>query len=68
MAANVFDVVAKTCTVTTNFLKFCSIGSDGVAFVVGTSGVNCAVGVGCAASRVYTGSMEDAAGSGLFLG
>ena len=29
----------------TSFLKFCSIGSDGVAFVVGASGVNCAAGV-----------------------
>ena len=52
----------------TNFLKFFSIGSDGVAFMVGASGVNCAAGVGCAAGRVYTGSREDAAGSGLFLG
>ena len=27
-----------------------------------------AAGVGCAAGRIYTGSGEDAAGSGLFLG
>ena len=53
----------------TNFLMFCNIGSaDGVAFVVGVLGMDCAAGVGCAAGRVYTGSGEDAAGSGLFLG
>ena len=52
----------------TNFLKFCSIGNDGVAFVVGASGVNCAAGVGCAAGSVYLGSREDAAGIGLFSG
>ena len=34
----------------TNFLRFFSIGSDRVAFMVGTSGV------GCAAGRIYTGS------------
>ena len=54
MAANVFDVVAKFCTVTTNFLKFFSIGSDGVAFMVGASRV------GFSTSRIYNGS-------GLFL-
>ena len=53
MAANVFDVVAKVCTLTTNVLKFCSIGSDGVAFVVGVSGFECAAGVG----KVYTKSI-----------
>ena len=37
--SDVFDVVAKFCTVATNFLKFCIIGSDGVAFVLGASGV-----------------------------
>ena len=42
----------------TNFLKFCSIGSDRVAIVVGASGVNCSAGEG----RVCTGSGE---GSGL---
>ena len=62
MAANVFDLVAKFCTVATNFLKFFSIGSDGVAFMVGALGVNCAGG------RVYTGSREDATGTVLFLG
>ena len=46
MAANVFDVVAKVCTLATNFLKFCIIGSDEVAFVVGVSGFECVVGVG----------------------
>ena len=53
MAANVFDVVEKFCTMATNFLKFCSIGSDGVAFVVGVSGFECAAGVG----KVYTKSI-----------
>ena len=53
----------------TNFLMFCNIGSvDGVAFMVGVLGVDCVAGVGCTAGRVYTGSREDAAGSGLFLG
>ena len=50
MDANVFDVVAKVCTLATNFLKFCSIGSDEVAFVVGVLGFECAAGVG----KVYT--------------
>ena len=36
--------------------------------MVGASGENCAAGVGCVAGRVYTGSREDAAGSGFFLG
>ena len=45
----------------TNFLKFFSIGSDGVAFLVGASGVGCAVG------RVYTRAGEGASGSGLFM-
>ena len=49
----------------TSFLKFCNIGSDGVAFVVGASSVNCAAGVGCVTGRVYTGSVEGATGSGL---
>ena len=53
MATNVFDVAAKVCTLATNFLKFCSIGGDGVAFVVGVSGFECAVGVG----KVYTKSI-----------
>ena len=50
----------------TNFLKFCSIGSDGLALALaaGVLGVNCAACEG----RIYTGSGEDAAGSGLFLG
>ena len=38
---------------TTNFLKFCIIGSDEVAFVVGVSGFECAAGVG----KVYTESI-----------
>ena len=45
----------------TNFLKFFSIVSDEVAFLVGASGV------GCAAGRVYTRSGEGASGSGLFM-
>ena len=49
----------------TSFLKFCGIGSDGVAFVVGVSGGNCAAGVGCATNRVYTGSVEGATSSEL---
>ena len=53
----------------TNFLMFCSTGiTDGVAFVVGVLGVDCAAGVICAAGRVYNGFGEDAVGSGLFLG
>ena len=38
----------------TSFLKFCSIGKDRVAFVVGASGVNCVAGVGFSTGRVYT--------------
>ena len=61
MAANVLDVVAKALTVATNFLMFCSTGSvNGVAFMVGASGVNSAAGEG----RVCTGSGE---GSGLLV-
>ena len=45
----------------TNLLKFFSMGSDGVAFLVGASGI------GCAAGRVYTWSGESAFGSGLFM-
>ena len=66
MAANVFDVVAKVCIVTTNFLKFYRAGSArlALALTAGVLDVDCAVGEG----RMYTGSGEDAAGSGLFLG
>ena len=42
----------------TNFLKFFSIGSDGVAFMVGASGVG----------KMYTWSVEGATSSGLFWG
>ena len=45
----------------TNFLMFYSIGSDGVAFIVG------ALGVGCAVGMVYTRSGKGAFGSGLFV-
>ena len=48
----------------TNFLKFCSIDSYGVAFVVGTSEVECAAGVG----KMSTLSVEGATGSGLLVG
>ena len=48
----------------TSFLRFCRIGSDGVAFVVGASGVLC---WDWDASRTYTWSMEGAIGSGLFV-
>ena len=34
----------------TNFLKFFSIDSDGVAFMVGASGFECDAGVG----KIYT--------------
>ena len=36
----------------TSFLKFFSIGSDGVTFIVGALGVDCVAGEG----SVYTGS------------
>ena len=57
--------MTKVWTKATNFLKFCT-GSDGLALAlaVGVLGVDCAAGEG----RIYTGSGEDAAGSGLFLG
>ena len=46
----------------TNFLKFCRAGSaNGVAFLLGASGV------GYAAGRIYTGSGEGASGSGLLV-
>ena len=46
-AAKVLDVVAKALTMATNFLMLCSTGSaDGVTFVVGVLGVDCAAGVG----------------------
>ena len=66
MAANVFDVVAKDCIVTTNFLKFCRAGSARLAsaLAAGFLDVDCAAGEG----RIYTRSGEDATGSGLFLG
>ena len=51
---------------TTNFLKFCRAGSArlALALAAGVLDVDCAVDEG----RIYTGSGEDAAGSGLFLG
>ena len=49
----------------TNVLKFCRAGiANGVAFVVGVSGVWYASGVG----KVYTWSVEGATSSGLLVG
>ena len=39
----------------TNILMFCSIGSDGVVFIVGASGVGCAVGRIYYSSRLLLG-------------
>ena len=48
----------------TNFLRFCRVGSvDGMVFAVGVSSVECATGEG----RIYSGSGEGAAGSGLLV-
>ena len=63
VTAIVLDVVAKFCTVATNLLKFCMAGSDGLAFLVGASGVGCAACVG----KMYTLSVEGATGSGLLV-
>ena len=52
----------------TSFLKFFSIGSDGVAFIVGALGVDCAAGEGSMCTgRVYTGSVEGATSSALLV-
>ena len=62
-AAIVFDVVAKACTVATNFLNFCRTGSAiDVAFVVGA-----ALCWDWAAGRIYIWSVEGATGSGLLV-
>ena len=56
--AIVFDVVAKFCTVATNFLKLLSQGSaNWVAFGVGVLGVDCAAGEGrmCTGSELFLG-------------
>ena len=53
--------MAKFYTEATDLLKFCMEGSDGVAFVLGASGVGRASGVG----KMYTWSVEGATGSGL---
>ena len=53
----------------TSFLKFFSLGSDGVAFTVGALGVDCAAGEGSMCSdKVYIRSVEGATGSGLLVG
>ena len=63
-AAIVFDVVAKACTVATNFLNFCRTSSAiDVAFVVGVLGVGRVTGEG----RIYTWSVEGATGSGYLV-
>ena len=48
-----------------NFLKFCTNGTNGLALalVAGASGIDCAASVG----RIYTGSVEGAAGNGLLV-
>ena len=52
--------------VTTNFLKFCSIGSgDGMAFASAEGASSSAKG--CVAGRVYTRSGESVSGIGLFV-
>ena len=48
----------------TSFLRFRRAGSvDGIAFAVGVSRVECAAGE----CRIYTGSVEGVAGSGLLV-
>ena len=57
VAAIFFEAVATFCIMTTNLFKFFSIGSDGVAFLVGASGVlgwDCDAGEG----RIYIWSVE----------
>ena len=48
----------------TSFLRFCRIGSDGLGFMVGTSGVLC---WDMDAGRIYTWSVEGATGNGLLV-
>ena len=48
----------------TSFLGFCRAGSDGVAFMMGALGFECAASVG----KMDTWSLEGATGSGLLLG
>ena len=53
--------MTKACTLATNFLNFCRIGSAiDVAFMVGVLGVDCVADVG----KMYTWSVEGATGSG----
>ena len=56
-AAIFFEVMAKVWTVATSYLRFCRAGSDGVAFMVGALGFECAAGEGSMCT-----------GRGLFLG
>ena len=61
-AAILFEVVAKFCTMATNFLKFCRAGSDRVAFMVGVSRFGYATGMG--SMKTESGG---AAGNGLLV-
>ena len=47
----------------TSFLRFCRIGSDGLGFMVGASGVLC-WDWDADKGRIYTWSVEGAIGSG----
>ena len=58
-AAIFFEVVAKFCTMATNFLRLFNTGSARLALVVGASEVGCGAGEG----RIYTWSV----GSGHFM-
>ena len=58
-AAIVFDVVAKACTLATNFLNF---------FMAGSDGLDLALGAGAAGFEVAAGVGSMYIGSGLFWG
>ena len=60
VAAIVFDVVTKTLTVATNFLRFFKAGSARLALVVGASEVGC---YACE-DKIYTWLVEGATGRG----
>ena len=61
--AIVFDVVAKACTEATSSLKFCTTCS-GLDLALGAAGVLC---WDWDAGRIYTGSVDGAAGSGFLV-
>ena len=48
----------------TSFLRYCRIGSDGLDFMVGASGVLC---WDWDAGKIYTWSVEGATGSGFLM-